>query len=221
MFMNPEDKLNRPEHNWHGSAIAWHHTLDTITENTPSVNERFSGVKLNFSNCKILAISVYFPTCGKDDEFLECIANLSNYIAENQHDREILIGTDSNCSEKSSSRRRKSFSIFCIEFSLTKYECSTPTFHHPNGTSESSIDYFLMSAKSKQNLTNLLSSCTLNNPLNFSSLLHWKFKRTPQMTKQQFPPQYIPSLNRKELSGIWRMFINMKNLQHNFYPNVI
>ena len=170
MFMNPEDMLSSPDHTWHGSAIAWHHTLDSFIENISTSNERFTGVLLNFPGLKLLAISVYFPTSGKDDEFLDCIANLSNFIAENiTEDREVLIGTDSNCSEKSSSRRYKAFSSFCDEFSLAKHTSSSPTFHHPNGTSESSIDLFLVTAKSKLKILHLLSICTLDNPLNFSS----------------------------------------------------
>ena len=70
--MNPEDMLSSPDHTWHGSAIAWHHTLDSLIENISTSNERFTGVLLNFPGLKLLAISVYFPTSGKDDEFLDC-----------------------------------------------------------------------------------------------------------------------------------------------------
>ena len=41
------------------------------------------------------------------------------------------------------------------------------TFHHNNGTSESSIDYFV--ASSSLDLNNLGQFCTLENPLNLSS----------------------------------------------------
>ena len=168
--MNPEDMLNKPDHTWHGSAIAWHHTLDSYIENIPTSNERFTGVHINFPGFKVLAISVYFPTSGKDDEFMECISSLSNFLREYQAEGEdVIIGTDSNCSEKSSSRRSKAFLAFCDEFCLTKQSTTSSTFHHPNGTSESCIDFFLITAKSKMKTTNLLSLCTLDNPLNFSS----------------------------------------------------
>ena len=170
MFMNPEDKLNRPDHVWHGSAIAWHHTLNTFITHISSTNERFAGVRMNFSGCSLLVISVYLPTSGKDDEFLECIASLSIYIDENKTGHgDILIGTDSNCSEKSTKRRIQAFRNFCDQYSLKSVHSSRPTFHHPNGTSESCIDMFLISSEATLNLRNLLTVCTLDNPLNFSS----------------------------------------------------
>ena len=170
MFLNPEDKLSKPDHNWHGSAIAWHHTLNTMIENVSTTNERFTGVQVNFPGCKLLAISVYFPTSGKDDEFLNCIDNLSHYIVENKpEDGEVIIGTDSNCSKKSSSRRYLAFCNFYKEFSLLKLGSDRSTYHHPGGTAESNIDFFLISSKSAKILKNIFTLCTLDNPLNFSS----------------------------------------------------
>ena len=83
MFINPEDKLNRPDHTWHGSAIGWHNSLNNSIGNISASNERFTGVHLNLPGFKVLAISVYFPTSGKDEEFMECISNLSHYIRVN------------------------------------------------------------------------------------------------------------------------------------------
>ena len=82
---------------------------------------------------------------------------------------DILIGTDSNCSEKSSARRQQAFSRFCEEYSFTTHRSSVSTFHHSNGTSDSNIDLFLISSKSKMTLKNLVTSCTLDNALNFSA----------------------------------------------------
>ena len=97
MFLNTEDKLSRPDHNWHGSAIGWHQSLNTMIRNISTTYDRFTAIHLDFPGCKLLAISVYFPTSGKDDEFLDCVDNLSLFIAENKSEEgEILIGTDSN-----------------------------------------------------------------------------------------------------------------------------
>ena len=157
-------------HTWHGCAIGWHESLQTFIQNITARNDRFTGVCINFPFCSVLAISVYFPTSGKDDEYMDCIVNLSNFIQDNATENmEIMIGTDSNCSEKSSNRRYQAFHNFCVEFSLTKVSGNLPTFHSHNGVSESSIDFFLMSSKSEINLKNIQTICTLENPINFSS----------------------------------------------------
>ena len=170
MFMNTEEKLGRPDHTWHGCAIGWHESLQTFIQNIPATNERFSAVCINFPSCPVLAISVYFPTSGKDDEFMDCISHLSNLIMDHTNENmEILIGTDSNCSEKSSRRRLEAFCNFCNEFSLMKISNNLPTYHSHSGTSESCNDFFLMSSKSKTNLKNIQTICTLSNPINFSS----------------------------------------------------
>ena len=170
MFTPTEDILGYTNHTWHGSAVMWHSSLDSSVESLKTLNERFTGVKINVHSNIFIAISVYFPTSGKDAEFLECISDLSNFIRVHREGREtILIGTDSNCSDKSSPRRKQALRTFCEEFDLFKSCCNHPTFHHPNGSSESNIDYFLVSAKSSQNLQNLTASCTLENPENFSS----------------------------------------------------
>ena len=78
----------------------------------------------------------------------------------------VLIGADSNCSKKSTKRRKLAWEDFCRTFSLEITQTSSPTFHHHNGSSESTIDYFL---SVNCNLDNLRQFCTLDNPLNFSS----------------------------------------------------
>ena len=76
MFIPPEDKLGSSDHAWHGAAIMWHASLNPSISTLSTSNARFIGVKLNLQNQKFLVISVYFPTSGKDDEFLECLGFL-------------------------------------------------------------------------------------------------------------------------------------------------
>ena len=46
-------------------------------------------------NRMFLAISVHFPASGKDDEYLECIDDLINFINDKlKEDETILIGAD-------------------------------------------------------------------------------------------------------------------------------
>ena len=103
-----------------------------------------------------------------DDEFLEAVSHLSQYILLHASiGDQIVIGTDSNCSSKSTFRRRESWRIFCDTFSLKVHNTENPTFHHNNGTSESTIDFFVTSCS--LDTGKLSQYCTLNTPLNLSS----------------------------------------------------
>ena len=148
----------------------WHADINTSVCSVSNTNARFTGIKLSFPGAKILAISAYLPTSGKDDEFLDCLAELSDYITHNTDPTfSIILGLDSNCSEKSTSRRCQGFKDFCNDHSLQKICLSKPTFHHTNGLSESNIDYFLISQGSKCSLDRIFSQCINDYPSNFSS----------------------------------------------------
>ena len=98
---------------------------------------------------------------------MECIGYLFDFITTNiPESGSVIIGTDSNCSPKSSTRRKTIWNDFCGQFSLQIETTNIPTFHHHNGSSESCIDYFLTS---KCNIKNLQQICTLENPSNLSS----------------------------------------------------
>ena len=150
----------------------WHESLNSSVLNLPNTHDRFTGIKLNLQGQHILAIAAYLPTSGKDDDFLDCLAQLSNFIQENKGDTcTVLIGTDSNCSSKSTPRRLHGFEQFREEHNLLKVCLSEPTFHHSNGQSSSNIDYFLISCNHSlaPNLCNIFSQCTQDYPQNFSS----------------------------------------------------
>ena len=113
-------------------------------------------------------VSLYAPTHGKDEEYLECLSYLAEFILENMSESDsLLIGADTNCSIKSSNRRQKAWDNFCQNFSLTTHTGPAPTFHHHNGTSNSFIDSILTSSNLKPSRISQL--CTLDNPLNLSS----------------------------------------------------
>ena len=116
----------------------------------------------------ILLISLYSPTHGKDDEFLECIDFLSEFLLINlSENEEIVIGADTNCSSKSTTKRKQAWKIFCDSFSLENKSGPEETFHHHNGSSNSWIDMFV--ASKSLDLSLLHQLCTLNNPRNLSS----------------------------------------------------
>jgi hypothetical protein len=168
MFNHSEDVLSSSSQVWHGSAVCWHNSINQWVRKLPSTHDRFSAILLSISDSTdILLVSLYAPTSGKDDDFLECTSFLSEFITSNlPTSGSVIIGADSNCSDKSTSRRQLIWADFCEKFSFTKETTNVSTFHHNNGLSESCIDYFL-SAKCKTN--NLRQICTLDSPLNFSA----------------------------------------------------
>ena len=170
MFTPPEDLLCNTGPTWHGAAIMWHNSINHFVTPLKSTNTRFTCIKVKSDYEAFLAVSVYFPTCGKDTEYLECVSELINFVTENKNEDEtVLIGTDSNCSEKSSPRRLLAFHHLCQELNLSKVASSGPTFHHHNGSSESNIDYFLISAASSSSISNASTVCSRDNPENLSS----------------------------------------------------
>ena len=101
---------------------------------------------------------------------MTCLAELSIYIRENTFDtKAVVIGTDSDCSEKSSPRRVQALHQFCQDHSLIKICYPGPTFHHNNGISTSSIDYFLVSQCQDIKLQDITIQCNQDFPQNLSS----------------------------------------------------
>ena len=147
MFTNAEDKMLDSGPTWHGSAIFWPENIDKNISRLPVICERFCGVKYTDkeTNTNILAYTAYLPTSGQDDKFLDVLSQLSYDIRNNLVENCcILIGLDSNQSEKSSRRRTDAMRQFNINFSLkTILQNDLPTFHHNNQTSASQIDHIL------------------------------------------------------------------------------
>ena len=109
------------------------------------ISDRFCGIEYKDNQTVMLAYSVYLPTSGKDDKFLEVLSSLSADInMHNKHNADIVLGCDTNQSSKSTRRRTCAMANFLSEFSLnTILENDEPTFHHNNLTSESQIDHIL------------------------------------------------------------------------------
>ena len=61
---------------WYGSAIGWNKIIDPYIRKLSSVCERFCGVKYSDS-IKLMNISAYLPTSGRDDEYIDVIDQLS------------------------------------------------------------------------------------------------------------------------------------------------
>ena len=207
-FTPVEDSLGSSSHTWHGAAIMWHDSLNSDICQLKNTNDRFTSIKLGSYSHHILVISAYLPTSGKDDEFADCLAELSEFIDNNSKDDDaVLIGTDSNCSEKSTPRRNQAFQRFCIEHNLVKLCSKGPTFHHSNGISSSNIDFFLITQEHASQLTEISLQCNQDNPENFSSHdpVTAKFQLSPRDTNKQelFTHTYpTPPLDPPKYSGI-------------------
>ena len=148
-FIPAEDTLRNMDHIWHGAAIMWHDSISTDVTHIRNTHERITSIKLCLGGQNVLAISVYLPTSGLDDEFLDCLAALSDIIADNTEEKDtVIVGADSNCSVKSTPRRQRGFQQLCVIHNLKKVLSPGPTFHHHNGLSSSNIDLFLISEMS-------------------------------------------------------------------------
>ena len=168
MFDHPEDQLLASGPVWHGVAIGWRKDAGLNIQPLQSTNERLVGIKILMPQSSLILISLYAPTSGHDEDFLETISNLSEYLHTNcsQADQ-VVIGADSNCSTKSSSRRQVAWHNFCEKYSLVIHSSQLPTFHHHNGSSSTFIDVFAASNTLEMGETR--QYCTLDTPLNLSS----------------------------------------------------
>ena len=175
MFISPEDLLLQTGATWHGTALGWNKSIEKMVTRLTCVHERFCGIRYSESSLgfSITAYTVYFPTSGKDEEFLEVIELLKRDIIENMTEScTLVIGTDSNVSTKSSRRRIAALELFLEFFSLkTLHNTEHPTFHHNNGTSESQIDHIYVSTSENHNVKITMKSllCLKENSDNVSS----------------------------------------------------
>ena len=145
MFLPPEEKMLKSGPTWHGTAIAWDKCIDKFISKIEVTSERFCGVKFSDYQTNILAYTAYLPTSGQDEAFLEVLEqfefDIKNHITGKCI---ILIGLDSNQSDRSSKRRTSAMEKFKKEFSLKSILVNNqPTFHHNNQKSESQIDHIL------------------------------------------------------------------------------
>ena len=168
MFSNPEDLLLRQAHVWHGVAVGWRNDIAASITPLDSTCERISGVKFTLQNHSLLLVSYYAPTAGKDEEFLESVCDLSDFLLKHlSRADQVVIGADCNCSQHSSKRRQEAWRNFHERFHLSDHRSSHPSFHHHNGLSETYLDSF--SVSSSLNFQSISQYCTLEEAMNLSS----------------------------------------------------
>ena len=175
MFTHEEDRVLTAGPIWHGTALGWKKTVSTRVTKIPVSCERFCGIKYcdNTNSVKIIAFTVYLPTSGQDEEFLEILSQLDNSLTTNhEKDEVILIGLDSNQSSKSTRRRSEGMIEFVKKFSLQSVlKSDTPTFHHHGQASSSQIDHilFFIPQRSSVSVELLEHICCLETSDNLSS----------------------------------------------------
>ena len=137
------------------------------------ISERFCGEKYLDNKTSIFSYTAYLPTSGQDEAFLEVLSQLSYDIQCNVTRKcIILIGLDTNQSDKSSKRRSGAMKNFKEQLSLNSILLNDlPTFHHNNQTSTSQIDHILyfIPDKSAVNVKLQKHLCKLENFANLSS----------------------------------------------------
>ena len=98
MFQHPEDLRARPTHVWHGVAIGWSKDIGASIIHLENACERISGAKISLQDKSLLLLSFFAPTSGKDDDFLESISNLEDYLqCISAPGDQIIMGADSVC----------------------------------------------------------------------------------------------------------------------------
>jgi len=132
MFSDPEDLLFASGCAWHGVTIGWSLEVDKYVTKLPTISDRFCGISFRNGHTNALFYSLYLPTSGKDEEFLEVLTKLSSDITKHRTAHEsINIGADTNQSIKSSHRRTDAMKDFQNEIDLHSISKSDEaTFHH-------------------------------------------------------------------------------------------
>ena len=109
------------------------------------ISDRFCGILYSDKSISLLSYTAYLPTSGRDEEFMEVLAQLSADITQHMQDNiAVIIGADTNQSQKSSKRRTEAMDQFSKDFSFKSIlNSDEPTFQQNKLTSVSQIDTIL------------------------------------------------------------------------------
>ena len=122
MFTQPEDLLGAQGHDWHGVAIGWRREISACVTQLAPTCDRVTGIKLPLKERSILLLSYYAPTAGHDEDFRDSICSLTELLLlHSSPGDQIVHGADSNCSSKSSGRRKIAWEYFCTRFQSTSH----------------------------------------------------------------------------------------------------
>ena len=134
-----------------GTLALWRKCLDPYVSVHPCQSSSFLPIILKLPGSKTsIHVALYFPTHGKDAEFISEMANLKNCLDDLAclyHDPVIYIRGDGNSNPRNE-KRYQLLQHFINRSSLKQVEITHPTYHHfvGHGQFDSNIDILLHSA---------------------------------------------------------------------------
>ena len=151
-----------------GTMALWKRDIDQFIKVLPSPSSSILPLVFAPPNrLPALLLTIYFPTAGKDAEFVEEITNLNNTIyelSEKYPDAMLFLRGDANANPKDV-KRVDNVGKLCEDWSLIETPIKHPTYHHfvGEGMSDSQLDVLLHSLAASEELTRII--CKLDNPL--------------------------------------------------------
>ncbi|MEW8548515.1 MAG: endonuclease/exonuclease/phosphatase family protein [Candidatus Thiodiazotropha sp.] len=130
-----------------GVAVLWRETLDHLIVRLPDGGNRIQCVEVKWSK-PVLLVSAYLPCRGvknNDEEYQDCIAQLTEICCKYSDTHMILIGGDFNedIYSPSNTVRKNSLQTFLKEFDFSTQETGK-TYINPDGVDTSTIDYVFL-----------------------------------------------------------------------------
>ena len=133
-----------------GTMTMWKASMDKYVTVSSLVLTSFLPVILSLPGCPVsVHIALYLPTAGREAEYVEQLALLSNCIKElrvKYEDCLIFIRGDGNTNPKNK-ERMKLFTYFLSSYNLGQIKINHCTYHHflGGGAFDSNIDVILQS----------------------------------------------------------------------------
>ena len=152
-----------------GTMLLWKRELDPyVTIDQDLCTPAFLPLFLNLPGfTSTIHISVYLPTSGRDDQFMEDLSTLSSYMDKvrcNTPDMTFYLRGDFNVNEKNQ-RRTDILNSFIKTHNLQEMDNGHLTYHHfmGNGESDSKLDRIFTTSLESEMLDAVI--CRKNDPL--------------------------------------------------------
>ena len=153
-----------------GDTMAlWKRGLDQyITVWTEHTSPSFLPLVFSYpGSVPTIHVTIYFPTSGKDVEFIEVLVKLDDCINEmiaKHPEALIFIRGDANVNRKDKTRNSLLHKL-CEDWNLVMVDIPHPTYHHftGDGASDSCLDVLIHSLSASENLSTIY--CKLDDPL--------------------------------------------------------
>ena len=174
-YLNSEDKFNPDlpflKSKAHGGTLVlWKHFLTPFITIHPPPSSAILPLIVQLPRCSTtIHITLYLPTHGKDNAFVDEITNLSsllNELSELYPNAPAFIRGDFNVSDKNL-RRKRLLDYFKEDKNICEILITHPTYHHfmGEGVSDSRLDKILVSNGHEHTEQVDSITCALINPL--------------------------------------------------------